>query len=70
MTLVQADLNAKAVLVQNHSVMQKKLENLSWKIERNEEGFKSQLKSKKHLRTLWVRTLFPLVPNTLFLTSL
>ena len=33
-------------------VMQKKLENLSWKIERNKEGFKSQLKSKQNFRTL------------------
>ena len=45
-------------------VMKKKLENLSWKIERNKEGFKSQLKSKQNFRTLQVRTSFPLFPNT------
>ena len=45
-------------------VMQKKLENQPWKMERNKEGFKSQRKSKQNFRTVWVRTSFPLFPNT------
>ena len=44
--------------------MQKKLENQSWKMERNKEGFKSQRNSKQNFRTVWVRTSFPLFPKT------
>lgn len=45
-------------------IMQEKLENQSWKTEKIKEGFKSQLKSKQNFRTIWIRTSFPLLPNT------